>query len=73
MEARVVERTLELGQLNNELRRHAEHLQHTEAERQLLLQRLIVAQEEERKRISRELHDQMGQSLTALKVGLAIF
>lgn len=71
MEARVVERTLELGQLNTQLRRHAENLQQIESERQLLLQRLVVAQEEERKRISRELHDQMGQSLTALKVGLS--
>ena len=37
-----------------------------EVMRQQLLQRLVSAQEEERTRISRELHDQMGQSLTAL-------
>ena len=38
----------------------------SEVVRHQLLQRLVDAQEEERARISRELHDQMGQSLTAL-------
>jgi signal transduction histidine kinase len=41
-----------------------------EAARHQLLQRLLTVQEEERKRISRELHDQMGQNLTALLIGL---
>jgi two-component system sensor histidine kinase UhpB len=35
-----------------------------------LSQRLIVAQEEERRHIARELHDQIGQALTALKLDL---
>ena len=38
-----------------------------------LSNRILVTQEEERKRISRELHDEVGQSLTAISVGLAIF
>ncbi len=41
-----------------------------EVARQQLLQRLVGAQEEERTRISRELHDQMGQSLTALLMAI---
>ena len=35
-----------------------------------LLEKIIVAQEEERKRIARELHDDTGQAITSLMVGL---
>jgi signal transduction histidine kinase len=45
-------------------RREAEHV------RVQLLRRLDEAQETERGRISRQLHDQLGQELTALKLGL---
>jgi signal transduction histidine kinase len=34
--------------------------------------KVILAQEEERKRVSRELHDEIGQGLVAVSVGLAI-
>jgi signal transduction histidine kinase len=40
-----------------------------EALRQVSL-RLVNAQEDERRRISRELHDELGQALTALKINL---
>jgi two-component system, chemotaxis family, CheB/CheR fusion protein len=56
LEQRVQERTRELESLS--------------VSRQHLLERLVSAGEEERKRIARELHDEMGQHLTALKVSL---
>jgi signal transduction histidine kinase len=43
-----------------------------EAARSRLLAQLINAQEEERRRIARELHDGVGQALTSLMVGLKL-
>ncbi len=48
----------------DELRQEREHL------RRQLLEGVITAQEEERRRIARELHDSTTQSLTSLMVGL---
>lgn len=56
MEMRVQERTLELSTANHSLRE--------------LSGRLMHVQEEERSRLARDLHDEVGQLLTALKIDL---
>lgn len=47
-----------------------EEVQQKEEQRRQLLDKVILAQEEERKRVARELHDEIGQALTALVMGL---
>jgi PAS domain S-box-containing protein len=54
-----VERENLIGQLNE-----------AQGQQQLLSARLIEAQENERRVIARELHDEVGQALTALKINL---
>lgn len=48
-----------------------EVVQDREAQLEDLVRKLVNAQEDERKRIARELHDDTGQKLTALGMGLA--
>jgi signal transduction histidine kinase len=77
LEARVRERTCELEHANRDLqneiarRESAEDaLRQSRNELELLSQQLIQAQECERRRIAQELHDSVGQSLSAIKYSL---
>ena len=70
LEARVRERTSELQALNEVLHGEIQQRVAAERERQDVLRRITTAQEDERLRISRELHDQIGQHLAALMLGL---
>ncbi len=75
LEHRVHERTAELAHtvrlLQNEIqvRQHAEtQLSASHEQLQALSTRLLSVQEEERARIAREIHDELGQLITALKL-----
>lgn len=74
LEIRVEERTRRLSEMNDELAREnrarevAEAaLQHKGKQLRLLARRLMEAQEQERRSLAQELHDDLGQTLTALR------
>jgi PAS domain S-box-containing protein len=71
LEVRVRERTKELHESNNALRQEVAERAKSEEERVALLRRIVTAQEDERGRIARDLHDQLGQRLTALRLEIA--
>jgi PAS domain S-box-containing protein len=71
MENRVLERTRELASMNETLMREISERQTAERQKIELLKRLVSGQEEERRRIARDLHDHLGQRLTALRLKLA--
>ncbi len=71
LEFRVLERTRELGELNTALQQEVVERKAAEGDRVRLLKRIVATQEDERKRIARDIHDQLGQGLTALRLKLA--
>jgi signal transduction histidine kinase len=72
LEMRVRERTAELSEANQALQAEMAQRERAEEAHREVLRRLVAAEESERGRVSRELHDRLGQDLTALKLGLQI-
>ena len=70
LEASVGERTRELQEANESLWSEVSERRQSETSRMRILTQLVTAQEAERSRVARELHDQLGQQLTALRLKL---
>ncbi|HTH50964.1 MAG TPA: PAS domain S-box protein, partial [Pyrinomonadaceae bacterium] len=68
LELRVAERTRELAESNRALIEEAKARTAAEEQRIHLLHRLVNSQELERRRIARDIHDQLGQRLTGLRL-----
>jgi two-component system, NarL family, sensor histidine kinase UhpB len=64
-------RVKDLDDISDSFNHCAQALQSAAAQRRTLNLRLIAVEEEERRRLARELHDELGQSLTAIKVDAA--
>jgi signal transduction histidine kinase len=72
LEVRVRERTAELSEANQALQAAIAQRERAEEAHREVLRRLVAAEETERGRVSHELHDRLGQDLTALKLGLQV-
>ncbi len=65
-----IESSDEVGELSAAFNAMTDQLREKEEDRRRLLAQVISAQEDERKRVARELHDEAGQALTSLMLGL---
>jgi PAS domain S-box-containing protein len=72
LEGRVRERTLELAEANASLQAEVRERSTAEERIRSLLRQIVTVQEEERRRIARELHDTLGQQLAALRLSIDI-
>lgn len=70
LESRVEQRTHELAEANRHLSDEIEERKTLEQTRIQLIRRIVTSQEEERRRMSRDLHDQLGQQMTVLRLKL---
>jgi signal transduction histidine kinase len=71
LESKVAARTRDLKDMNSLLLQQITERERAEGERLELLKRLFTVQEDERGRIARDIHDQLGQRVTALRMGIA--
>lgn len=70
LETRVQQRTAELAHSNAALEGELRERRAAEQQISALLGQLVTIQEEERRRIARDIHDQLGQQMTALRMNL---
>ena len=70
LETKVGERTRELSESNKSLRLEILTRKESEQLRVALLRKIVNAQEDERKRIARDIHDHVGQQMTGLQLKL---
>jgi signal transduction histidine kinase len=70
LEERIRERTSELAGANTALQIEVRERRAAEDEIKALFARLVSAQEDERRRIARDVHDQLGQQMTAIRINL---
>ena len=71
LEQRVQERTAELSDTNLELSREIKERKRAEAELRSLAAKVLKVQDEERRRIARDLHDGVGQTIAGALMALA--
>ena len=70
LEELVIERTAEVKKANRLLLKESAARESFQQDRLALLKQIITVQEDERRRIARDMHDHFGQKLTAMRLNL---